>query len=228
MKRKNRKIKVKVKVEKEIFKEINQEENPKEINQEKVNIDAVKNNSNIYNKDDNKDLFKQKREELKKKQFRDKLNCEKILLMNDLDKEKLLRLNQWSLEKMYLSKTEKNDISPILGEIWKVRLGENIGSEMNKTRYCIVASYNNFNIHSNLCTIIPITSNEKNEAGTHFYIKDFLTDSSESLEGVAKTEMLRTVSKSRFCYKAGSLTEEGIKQMKKTLLMHFGLSEYQK
>ena len=113
------------------------------------------------------------------------------------------------------------------GDIWYVNLGFNIGSEMDKPRPCIVASKDGeFNKRSKVVTIVPITTSNA-MFSTQFVVNDsnVLAPQGESraskpVNGIAKAEQLKTVSKGRFYYRMGRLTDEGVESLKLAIQNH--------
>lgn len=152
-------------------------------------------------------------------------NYNLLINMTEEQKEKYLRLNRWSLTAMKLSVSDKN-IIPLRGEIWTVELGENVGNEMNGLRPCIVYSMNDFNEKSDLISIIPITHGKYALYGTQFQIvPEILLSNNENIDGTAKAENHRSVSKKRFGKKIGELNNLGIYALNKAILTQSGQEE---
>lgn len=113
------------------------------------------------------------------------------------------------------------------GDIWYVNLGFNIGSEMDKPRPCIVASKDGeFNKRSKVVTIVPITTSNA-MFSTQFVVNDSNVlqpqgenRASKPVNGIAKAEQLKTVSKGRFYYRMGRLTDEGVESLKLAIQNH--------
>ena len=112
---------------------------------------------------------------------------------------------------------------PIRGDIWSLDLGINVGDEMDKTRPCIIVSYDTFNDKSNLCTIVPITHADCSHR-TQFEVDERCLEFAESsITGTAKAEQVTTKSKARLGRKIGRLNEKGMIMLNNALLNHFGL-----
>lgn len=143
----------------------------------------------------------------------------------DEDKEKLIQLDSWAYRALELTIMERNvRQSPVRGDIWSLDLGINVGDEMDKTRPCIIVSYNEFNEKSNLCTIVPITHADCSHR-TQFVINESCLDFAESsITGTVKTEQIATKSKARLGRKIGRLNDSGLKMLDKALLNHLGIS----
>ena len=112
------------------------------------------------------------------------------------------------------------------GDIWYVNLGFNIGSEMDKPRPCIVASKDgDFNKRSKVVTVVPITTSNA-MFSTQFVVNDANVQAPQGertckpINGIAKAEQLKTVSKGRFYYRMGRLTDEGIESLKTAIQNH--------
>lgn len=50
---------------------------------------------------------------------------------------------------------------PCLGEIWLARLDPTVGSEIQKTRPCLIVSPDDMNRHLRTVTILPLTSGSR-------------------------------------------------------------------
>lgn len=147
-----------------------------------------------------------------------------FLNMKDEDKEKLIQLDAWSYRALELTIMERSVKQvPIRGDIWSLDLGINVGDEMDKTRPCIIVSYDKFNDKSNLCTIIPITHADCSHR-TQFEVDDKCLEFAESsITGTAKAEQITTKSKARLGRKIGRLNEKGMEMLNIALLNHLGM-----
>ena len=148
-----------------------------------------------------------------------------LLNISDEDKKKLINLNSWAVKALELTIIErltKKNLRIKQGEVWSVDLGENIGSEMNKVRPCIVLSCEVFN-DSSLATVIPVTNND-----TNFPSQAKIDDMGVSnLTGTAKTEQIRTVSKARFGKRICEANDlvNGVYLLQEALMSHVGIDK---
>jgi len=134
-------------------------------------------------------------------------------------------------EEMEMTIKEKlSDFSVSFGDVWCVNLGVNVGSEMDKVRPVIVASENSsFNRFSKLITVVPITKStckypsQFEVTEDMFIMKPDAFVEDEPSTGIAKAEQVRSVSKGRFLYYLGKLTEEGKSELRDSLKNHFGI-----
>jgi mRNA interferase MazF len=81
---------------------------------------------------------------------------------------------------------------PKRGEVWWVRLDPTVGTEINKTRPCVVMSYDVFNRRRNNVVVIPISSSAPVSPPVTVAVKG------SRVSGVAVIEHIRGVSKARF------------------------------
>lgn len=101
--------------------------------------------------------------------------------------------------------TKENFITTKRGEIWICNLGtNNIGSEENKIRPCLIIQNNDGNRHAPTTIVCPI-SHKKKGLPTHVKIKRF---TNYTVTGISMAEQIRTISKRRLIRKVGELPEE--------------------
>ncbi len=98
-------------------------------------------------------------------------------------------------------------------DIYLVTLNPTVGSEIRKTRPCIVISPNEMH---RLKTVIiaPLTSK-----GFHFLFRPKITF--QEKEGLVLLDQIRAVDKSRLVKKIGSVNEEKAKEIANTLVEMF-------
>lgn len=125
------------------------------------------------------------------------------------------------------STREKNNsnTSPKYGEIYTCDLGLNAGSELDNVRPCIVITSDKYNEKSTVITVIPIS--KKNKLFFHqVEINDTTVEEIESgIEGIAKLEQIRTISKGRLGRKIGKMSPEGMELINKAIEFHFSLNK---
>lgn len=156
---------------------------------------------------------------------------EVYLNIEEADTERFrMKYNHFPKE-MEMSIQEKTkNLTLQFGEVYFVNLGYNVGSEIDKVRPVIVCSHSEtFNHFSKLVTVVPITNSQckypsQFEIGAeHFKLKDDAYKDTRPVTGVAKAEQIRSVSKGRFLYKMGELTDKGKEELKSVLKLHMGL-----
>lgn len=91
-------------------------------------------------------------------------------------------------------------------EVYRIDLRGGVGREEDKVRPCIVVSNNIGNKHSDIITIAPVTSTDRN-LPTHAYIRKSVCDGLRH-DSVMQGEQLRTVDKQRICERIGFITDE--------------------
>jgi mRNA interferase MazF len=95
-------------------------------------------------------------------------------------------------------------------QIVLVNLDPTLGSEIKKTRPCVIVSPNEINDHLRTVVIAPMTSTDKRYP-TRVNVKH------NNQEGWIVLEQLRTVDKIRILKKLGNLTEKEIKECKRVI-----------
>ena len=125
------------------------------------------------------------------------------------------------------SNREKNNIntSPKYGEIYTCDLGLNAGSELDNVRPCIVITSDKYNEKSTVITVIPISKKSK----LFFHQVEINNTTGEeietNIEGIAKLEQIRTISKGRLGRKIGKMSSEGMELINKAIEFHFSLNK---
>ena len=95
-------------------------------------------------------------------------------------------------------------------QIVLVNLDPTLGSEIRKTRPCVIVSPNEMNDNLRRVVIAPMTSSSRNYP-TRVKVKHNLQ------EGWVVMDQLRTVDKIRMVEKYGSLTEKEIRECKRVI-----------
>ena len=95
-------------------------------------------------------------------------------------------------------------------QIVLVNLDPTLGSEIKKTRPCVIVSPNEINDHLRTVVIAPMTSTDKRYP-TRVKVKH------NNQEGWIVLEQLRTVDKISILKKLGNLTEKEIKECKRVI-----------
>jgi mRNA interferase MazF len=95
-------------------------------------------------------------------------------------------------------------------EIVLVNLEPTLGSEINKTRPCVVVSPDEMNHYLNTIVVIPITSTLKNYPTRISILKD-------NVKGMAAVDQIRTIDQLRIIKILGTVGIEEIEKIKKTI-----------
>lgn len=95
-------------------------------------------------------------------------------------------------------------------EIILVNLNPTIGSEINKTRPCVVISPNEMNKHLRTITVAPMTTSSKNYP-TRIEIKH------NDKIGWIVVDQIRTIDKKRILKVLGRMTKPEIKELKSVI-----------
>ena len=129
--------------------------------------------------------------------------------------KKSQKLNNWNSTQMHYAfqKNHQRKWTVKRGEVYFVDLGENIGSEENKTRPCVVLQANAYNFESPVFTCAIISSSAITVAdiqipitGQYFY-KDN-KNISKQLTGAVDLGQIKTVAKERIVSKVCMLSQE--------------------
>jgi mRNA interferase MazF len=91
------------------------------------------------------------------------------------------------------------------GEVWWVRLDPTLGSEIAKTRPCVIVSGNIFNRLRRTVVVIPLSSSP--QAGTPLLVPVRC----DGRDVVAVTDQIRAVAKQRLDRRIGELSSEDLK-----------------
>ena len=106
--------------------------------------------------------------------------------------------------------------SPHRFDIWLVDLNPVRGSEIAKTRPCVVVSPDELNKHLKTHLAVPLTSTRR--AWPHRVAVDF-----SGVEGELATEQMRSLDRSRFVRHIGYLDEETARRLSEHLVEMFSL-----
>lgn len=140
--------------------------------------------------------------------------------------QKLLR---WLTQKIYYDtgKSHQRKWTVKRGEVYFVDFGENIGSEENKLRPCVVLQSNAYNFNSPVFTCAIISNStvtiddiQVGISGMYSYIDE--KGVTKKLSGAADLGQIKTVGKERIVAKVCKLHHE-MKEIDEKLLNVFGL-----
>ena len=96
-------------------------------------------------------------------------------------------------------------VEPRRGEIWWVRLDPTLGSEIAKTRPCVILSGNVFNRLRRTVVVIPLSTSPKPSAPLLVPVQ------CGGREVVAVTDQVRAIAKQRLDRRLGELSSEDLK-----------------
>ncbi len=96
-------------------------------------------------------------------------------------------------------------------EIVIVNLDPTLGSEIKKTRPCVIISPNEMNHNINTLIIAPITSTSK-EYPTRIFLEE-----EKDVSGYIVLDQIRTIDKKRITKRVGKLKKETIREIKRIL-----------
>jgi mRNA interferase MazF len=106
------------------------------------------------------------------------------------------------------------ELSPRRGEIWWVALDPTVGSEIRKTRPCVVVSVNVLNERRRTVIVVPLSSSPKASPPIMIPV------TCDGRPAVAVSDQLRAVTKERLRARLGAINEtemsavdEGLRQI---------------
>lgn len=107
------------------------------------------------------------------------------------------------------------------GEIYLADLNPTIGSEISKIRPVLIISNDINNQFSATVTILPITSFHNKLYPFEVFISK--NDSNLSNDSKIKSNQIRTIDKTRLSKFIGTIKENKIKEVEKSILTHLGI-----
>jgi mRNA interferase MazF len=96
-------------------------------------------------------------------------------------------------------------VEPRRGEVWWVRLDPTLGSEIAKTRPCVILSGNVFNRLRRTVVVIPLSTSPQPGAPLLVPVR------CDGREVVAVTDQIRAITKQRLDRRLGELSSEDLK-----------------
>lgn len=102
-------------------------------------------------------------------------------------------------------------MTPRRGEVWWVRLGPAVGSEIRKTRPCLVVGTNVLNERRRTVVVIPLSSSPQAAAPL------LLPLNCAGRRVVAVLDQIRAVTKERFARRMGELSAEDLAAVEEAL-----------
>jgi mRNA-degrading endonuclease toxin of MazEF toxin-antitoxin module len=108
------------------------------------------------------------------------------------------------------------------GEIWLIKIPSSVGHEYFKDRPALIIQSDFIIKKSNVCTIIPLTSNIGNRSADDIIIE---SDDKNRLycDSLLKVSHLYSFDRSRFVKKIGEVDKNICKRIKKYLRKHFDI-----
>ena len=95
-------------------------------------------------------------------------------------------------------------VEPRRGEVWWVRLDPTLGSEIAKTRPCVILSGNVFNRLRRTVVIIPLSTSPQPSAPLLVSVR------CNGRDAVAVTDQIRAIAKQRLDRRLGELSSEDL------------------
>lgn len=110
---------------------------------------------------------------------------------------------------------------PLRGQIWLVSLDPIVGSEIGKSRPCLVISNDKNNQFSDIVTVIPITS--KTDIVYPFEVLLTKEEAKIQKDSKIKCNQIRTIDKKRLVKFLSHIPDEKIKEIEHAILIHLGI-----
>ncbi len=109
------------------------------------------------------------------------------------------------------------------GEIWLIKIPSSVGHEYFKDRPALIIQSDFIIKKSNVCTIIPLTSNIGNRLADDIIVE---SDDKNRLycDSLLKVSHLYSFDRSRFVKKIGEVDKSILKKAKIYIKKHFGLN----
>lgn len=138
---------------------------------------------------------------------------------------KLPRILAWSAQhfKLHAKEKSKKVIFPKRGEVWTCDFGENIGSEVNKIRPCVIIQNNKGNEYSSTTIVLPISHRECRLPTQVKVWKDSFIFLEDTIDGAILGEQIKTISKARLGRKIGNLSENELFKIEQALKVALGM-----
>ena len=144
--------------------------------------------------------------------------------------QKAQRILRWNKRKLYYNISKKHQRSWTVkrGEVCFVDLGENIGSEENKLRPCVILQPDSYNFTSPVFTCAIISTSrltipdiQISITGNYQYLDE--NGASRLLTGTVDLGQIKTIAKERIIHNIGMLTNE-MQEIDRKLFNAFGLA----
>lgn len=111
------------------------------------------------------------------------------------------------------------------GEVWRINLDPTVGSEIKKSRPCVIVNRNSIGILP-LKIVVPITGWQKKFEKAKWLISiEASSHNGLHKKSIADTFQVRSVSHIRFIEKIGTLTELEMKEIEQGLLLSLDLEK---
>lgn len=102
------------------------------------------------------------------------------------------------------------------GEVWMTDFGDNVGSEQNGIRPCVILQNDNLTKNSHTLLVLPVTKARKKLHSTQATVQ--LKEISQAL-----CEQTRVIDKDRMLYRQCKLSKDEMKKIEKKLAFTLGL-----
>ena len=107
------------------------------------------------------------------------------------------------------------------GDIWLANLDPTIGNEIKKTRPVVIVSNNINNLHNNVVSVLPMTSNTDKIFSFEVFIPKGIANVPK--DSKIKADQIRTIDKSRLSKRLGNIPDNFITAIDKAIKIHLSL-----
>lgn len=107
------------------------------------------------------------------------------------------------------------------GDIWLANLDPTIGNEIKKTRPVVIVSNNINNLHNNVVSVLPMTSNTDKIFSFEVFIPKGIANVPK--DSKIKADQIRTIDKSRLSKHLGTIPPNFIAAIDKAIKIHLSL-----
>lgn len=107
------------------------------------------------------------------------------------------------------------------GQVWLCKLPKSAGSVQQNVRPCVIISNDKGNTYSNICTVIPITTQTKKPLPTHYSLTE-----TNTIQGTVLCEQIQTIYQGYLLSYKGNLTETDLNEIEKCICIALNLSPY--
>ena len=109
------------------------------------------------------------------------------------------------------------------GEVWQINLDPTIGSELKKSRPCVIVNHDSIGILP-LKIVVPLTGWQEKFAKARWLVPiEASKQNGLRKESAADTFQVRSLSEVRFVEKIGTLTEDELQDIEQGLIHSLGL-----
>ena len=107
------------------------------------------------------------------------------------------------------------------GEVYWGKFAPAVGTEIQKTRPCLIVSNNIANLHSSVVTVLPLTSQKLDKI---YSFEVAVLNNSKIKNSKIKANQIRTFDKARIGARITELSSAIMANVDKALLLHLGIN----